>query len=264
MQNISEFVTLGKQHFENKEYDRASKYLQKVISMNYKYADVYNMMGVIAHVGGRFASAIRYFQEALELNPTYTEAILNLAVLYNDLGQYDDAKKLYGELKSSSKKSSGEIEPVLKGKLSNLHAEIGDIYRSVGLYNHAIEEYSKALKLNPNYFDIRTKLGQAFREEGKLDESVKELSAVIKLKKSYAPALVQLGLTYYTLDKLPNAKKSWKEALDAEPENKYAQMYLKLCETPSEAVPTLESPAPHKEHVAPAKKQAAKSSKRKK
>ncbi|NLD27900.1 MAG: lipoprotein NlpI [bacterium ADurb.Bin270] len=231
--NVGELVTLGKQHFENREYERAAKYLQKVIEMECKYADVYNMMGVMAHDGGRFATAMKYFQEALNLNPTYTEAVLNLAVLYNDLGQYEDAKKLYNDLKQTSKKVSGKIEPVLKGKLSNLHAEIGDIYRSVGLYDHAIEEYTKALTLNPNYFDIRTKLGQAFREDGKLKESVKELAAVVKIKKSYSPALVQLGLTYYSMEKLPDAKKLWKKALEADPQNKYAQMYLKLCDSTS-------------------------------
>ena len=39
------------------------------------------------------------FFMALSINPRYTEAMLNLAVLYNDLGQYAEAKKLYGKLK---------------------------------------------------------------------------------------------------------------------------------------------------------------------
>ncbi len=235
MKQTRELVTLGKQHFDNKEYDRAEKYLQQVLQLDIKYADVFNMLGVIAHVKGRFASAIDYFTKALDINPRYTEATLNLAVLYNDLGQYTDAKKLYGNLRKNTGKVYGQVEPVLRGKLSNLHADIGDIYRSIGLYPFAIDEYEKALQLNPSYFDIRTKLGQALRENGKCDDSLKEFKKVLKSDPKYCPALIQQGITFYTMDRITNAVKSWRAALDRDPENKYAQMYLRLCDATSKS-----------------------------
>lgn len=228
METIKELITIGKQHFDNKEYARAESYLKRALEQSGRYADVLNMLGVISHVEGRFASAIDFFRKALEINPRYTEATLNLAVLYNDLGQYAEAKKLYGKLKGVSGKANTQIEPVLRGKLSNLHADIGDIYRSIGLYSHAIEEYKKALNLNSNYFDIRTKLGQALREHGKALDSVRELKSVLDKNKKYSPALVQLGITYYTMGKIKDAKEQWGEVISAEPGNEYARMYLRL------------------------------------
>lgn len=230
MQTLGELLARGKQYFDNKQYGQAESCLRRALDNKGCYADVFNMLGVISHADGRFANAIKFFNEALKLNPRYTEAILNLAVLYNDLGHYKKAKNLYTKLKGNARSSSPQIEPVLRGKLSNLHADTGDIYRSIGLYGYAIDEYKKALNLNPTYLDIRTKLGQALRENRELASSLKELKAVLRAKGTYCPALIQLGVTCYAMGNHSEAKRYWKQALSKEPDNKYARMYLRLCE----------------------------------
>jgi tetratricopeptide (TPR) repeat protein len=229
--DANELVNIGKKHFEKKEYHKAENYLRQALEKGVKYADVYNMLGVIDHIEGKFDIAIDMFKKALKINSGYTEAIINLAVLYNDLGHYEDAKKLYTKLSQSHKGKKHKIEPVLKGKLSNLHANIGDIYRSLGLYDHAIEEYVKALSLNPTYVDIRTKLGISYRENDELQKSLSELKKVTKGDSSYITARIQLGVTYYSMGKLTEAKKQWNTALKKDPKNEYAQMYLRLAES---------------------------------
>ncbi len=230
MDNISELVATGKHYFEQKDYPKAESYLRQVLDKTDRYADVLNMMGVIHHADGRFSSAIEMFRHALSVNPRYTEAIMNLAVLYNDLGQYDDARKLYQQLKKIPKAKGQAIEPVLRGKLSNLHASIGDIYRSAGVHKLAIDEFEKALKLNPTYVDIKTKLGQSLREDGQTGKALKVLKEAIKAKSGYTPAHIQLGLTYYSMGKIAEAKKEWKVVLAKDPGNDYATMYLRLIE----------------------------------
>lgn len=228
--DLNELVTIGKQFFDKKEYSRADTYLRKALKKGVQYADVFNMIGVVEHIEGKFETAIKMFKEALKINPNYTEALLNLAVLYNDLGHYGDAKKLYSNLHKTSKTKQRQIEPVLKGKLSNLHANIGDIYRGLGLYPHAIEEYKKALELNPTYVDIRTKLGISYRENGELAKSLAELKKVVQADQKYIHAHIQLGVSYYSAKKLALAKKEWNNALKKDPKNEYAQMYLRLAE----------------------------------
>lgn len=231
-QDVNEIVSLAKQLFDNKEYHKAEAHLRQVIKKGIKYADVHNMLGVIEHMAGKFDAAIDLFKSALNINPNYTEALLNLAVLYNDLGHYEDAKKLYTNLKKGKKGSKKrEIEPVLKGKLSNLHANIGDIYRGLGLYSHAIEEYQKALNLNSSYVDIRTKLGISYRENTEPAKSLAELKKVVKSDPKYVNARIQLGVTYYSMNKLTQAKNEWKEVIKRDKNNEYAKMYLRLADS---------------------------------
>lgn len=228
--SIQEMVESGKQYFEQKDYAKAEHVFKKILSHQPNYADILNLLGVIHHIEGKFDSAIDLFEKSLKINPRYTEAILNLAVLYNDLGKYKDAKKLYAQLKKNQTIKHKHIEPVLKGKLSNLHADIGDIYRNLGLYEHAIDEYKKALNLNPKYVDIKTKLGIAYRENKQLKESLLELTDATKTDAKYITAKIQLGVTYYSMGKMNDAKKQWNQILEKDPGNEYAKMYLKLCE----------------------------------
>jgi tetratricopeptide (TPR) repeat protein len=228
MQNIQELVTKGKLAFENKEYAAAETLLKQVASRGVEYADVFNILGVIAHAEGKFQQAIEHFEKALKRNPHYTEALLNLAVLYNDLGKYADAKKLYAKLRKGKETEPRQIEPVLQGKLSNLHADIGDIYRNIGLYSHAVQEYQKALQHNPSYADIRLKLGMALRDAGELATAITELKSVIRQEPKYTDAHVQLGITYYAMGKAADAKKAWQQALKLAPTHAHAEMYLRL------------------------------------
>lgn len=237
--NVKEWVSLGKKFYQQREYSRAEDFLRRVVKQNPNYADVQNMLGVIYHTGGRFGDAITSFEQALTINPNYTEALLNLAVLYNDLGEYKSARKLYDRLhsrkpkstaKNAGKKKSREIEPILKGKLTNMHADIADIYFGLGFYAEAITEYKQAIILNPDYSDIQTKLGVALREDGDLKESEKILKEAVKQRKDYYNARVQLGVTQYAMGSIAEAKKSWSATLKADPENSTAKMYLSLIE----------------------------------
>lgn len=228
MQSTQELVGKGKTCFENKEYLQAEAMFRQVVARGVEYADVFNMLGVINHNEGKFQQAIDFFEKALKRNPHYTEALLNLAVLYNDLGKYAEAKKLYGKLRKGKGTEPRQIEPVLQGKLSNLHADIGDIYRNIGLYSHAVAEYQKALQHNPHFVDIRLKLGMALRDAGEMATAINELKNVIKQEPKYADAFVQLGITYYAMGKAPDAHKSWQQALKFSPNHAHAEMYLRL------------------------------------
>ena len=161
-------LSKGREHYAAKDYDKAEAYLVKVVDAGVRFADVFNMLGVIYHGKGQMALAQDNFEKALGLNPGYTEAALNLAVTYNDVGQYVKAKELYSQITSFKKLSKKEMEPVAKGKLANMHAELGRAYMDVGDPEKAIEQFRRALDMCPNYVDIRTQLGQALREAGKV------------------------------------------------------------------------------------------------
>lgn len=237
-EQVKEWILLGKKLYQQHDFDRAEDMLRRAARQNPNYADVQNMLGVIYHAAGRFGDAIKSFEAALKINPHYSEALLNLAVLYNDLGQYKSARTLYDRLRTRSKtarangKKPGkdrEIEPILRGKLTNMHADIADIYFGLGLYAEAIAEYRQALGLSPMFADIQTKLGIALREHGDHPESVKILREACKPGTKYHHARVQLGVTLYAMGKTAEAKKAWNETLKNDPNNAAAKMYLSLC-----------------------------------
>ncbi len=219
---------LGKKHFESRNYARAERCFLKLHRAGSRYADVLNMLGVIYHIEGKFNNAIESFEEALRINPHYAEATLNLAVLYNDLGEYAKAKNLYNRVQK--RKTTSDLDPILRGKIANMHAHLGDTYRGVGKFTEAIEEYKKALKLCPTFADIRTKLGISYRENKQTDLSIRELTQTLSQTPSCKGARIQLGITYYITGQKTKAARAWQEVLKQDKNNEVARLYLRLCE----------------------------------
>ena len=130
----------GKRAFQQHNYETAQKLFTKLIRKRPYFADVYNMLGVIYHNSGQFNDAVKFFEKALKINPKYTEALLNLAVLYNDLGKYKRARELYAKVQEKSREQKGsKMDPFIRAKLANRHAEIGDIYEGIGFFREAVE-----------------------------------------------------------------------------------------------------------------------------
>lgn len=231
MDEIRALFSEGKKAFQQHQYEHAQKIFLQLIQKKPYFADVYNMLGVISHNSGQFTDATGYFEKALKINPKYTEALLNLAVLYNDLGEYKKARALYAKVQEKSREHKGsKMDPFIRAKLANRHAEVGDIYEGIGFYKEAIEEYRKALHLGPTFLDIRCKLAVCLREMGKHRDAIEEFKRVLKANPKYHYAGVQLGVTLYASGKTKEAVAQWKKTLKAEPGHEGAKMYLRLAE----------------------------------
>lgn len=223
-------VEQGKVFYINQNYKKAEACFRKAVAGNRDFADVYNYLGLIAHDQTRYVDAIEAFEKALKINPRYTEALLNLSILYNDMGEYEKAKKLVKRSREDAKKRGAAIDPFIRSKLANKHADVGDLYHGVGVFDMAVSEYRKALELEEGYADIRTKLAVCLRELGKKADALAELKKAVQLSPEYADAQVQMGITYYSMGKTADARKVWKAASRKFPQNKALKMYLGFSE----------------------------------
>ena len=227
-ERLREHYILGKEAFQSGRFDEAKEHLLKFIEEVDTFADVYNILGVISQLEGDVVKAKWYLEKAISINPHYVEAALNLAIVYSDLGEYEKAREAYEKAKVGARVKSGDKrikDNFVKAKLANLHAQIGDIYAGLGLYEDAIQEYQKALKLQPSYADIRNKLGMAYKEVGRFDEAIAELQKAIEINPRYVQAFINLGLVYYTRGEKERAKQLWKEIMLEFPDNQLAKLY---------------------------------------
>lgn len=228
-ENVRKNLTRGREHYRAGEYDEAARALAPLAAANLPFADVYCMLGVIHHVNGRLDRAEELFVEALRLNPAYTEAAMNLAVTYNELGRYAEAREVHDKLLAARKRgASGAVDPYVKGKIANMHAEVAEAYEQASLHREAAREYQHALELQPGYLDLRTRLGVALRAAGDTDGAIRQLEQVKRENPKLVPALLQLGMTYFLAGRHADAEQEWQAVLFLAPDNKFAKMYLGL------------------------------------
>jgi tetratricopeptide (TPR) repeat protein len=187
------------------------------------------MLGVIYHAQGRFSDAEEAFENALRLNPRYTEAALNLSVTYNDRGKYERAREVYTKAVSASVGQPNALDRYARGKLANMHADLGAAYAGLAMFDEAVREYSKALDLCSDFADLRVRLGNVYRDMGMFHAAVAEFEHAKKLRPDFIPARIHLGVTMFSLGRKEAAIAEWQEVLKIDPANKSAQLYIRMC-----------------------------------
>ncbi len=224
----------GADAFARGEYAEAERCLAAVLVRHRDYADIYSMLGTIFHVKGQFTKALRLFARALEINPAYTEAKVNLMILLQDLGRYDRATQILRHIQRSSDALPQSPDPLSKNKLANLHAVTGDMYQMLDLYDAAVDQYEAALDLRPNFTDIRLKLARAFKAKGQLEFAETQTRACLKTRPDHNEARVFLGTLLMAQGRRTQAVEAWQQVMTLEPGNTEARDLLRMAGVPVE------------------------------
>jgi tetratricopeptide (TPR) repeat protein len=218
---------LGRRCFERGDTETSLPHLTRLIQTR-NFADVHYMIGVMYHRKGDLAAAAHSLREALRINPSYSEALLALANVYESQGDFDRSREIAERAGRIADSADDVIDATTRGKLANLQAALGDAYREVGELREAIEAYRKALDRCPDFHDIRHRLGLALREAGLPNRALAEFRRVLRAHPDYHDAAVQAGLTLYTLGRSEDAVREWQAVIRANAEHTEARMYLRM------------------------------------
>ncbi|MEN3046324.1 MAG: tetratricopeptide repeat protein [Candidatus Hydrothermales bacterium] len=219
----------AKRLYNEGKFWEALRLMKDLAEKRKNYADFQHFLGVIYYSLGMLDESINQFEKALEINPNYIEAHLNLSIALNDKGDYLKAKEHY-EKAAKLEREGSRIPVSLRNNLANTYMRIGDSFFEIGEYERAKEEYEKAIEIAPFFLDIRTKHAKTLMHLGEIDKAIKSLEEVIFLNPKYEEAKVTLSICYYKKGEKEKAKKTLEEVLRENPSNTKAKTYLKMLE----------------------------------
>ena len=124
-----------------------------------KDAVLRNKIGIAHHQLMHLDTARKYYEQAVKLKPTYSEAINNLGTVYY-------ANKNYRRAISQYKKAI-KIAP----DSASIHSNLGTAYFARNQIVLATEEYGIALKLDPNVFEHHSSYGVMLQERSVQDRA---------------------------------------------------------------------------------------------
>jgi len=90
-------------------------------------------------------------------------------------------------------------------------------------FDAAINNYKKALKINPDYADAYNNMGNALKDKGDLEAAIESYNQALKIKPDYAQAYNNIGIALKDKGDLEAAIESYKQALKIKPD--YAHAY---------------------------------------
>lgn len=236
--NNEQLLKTARECFDKQEYKKAQVVLNEIIESDDRNVDALFLLANIFHINGEIGKAIKAFTKVLNLNPEHTDAAISLSVLYNDIGQYEDAKKVFdtaNERVKGKNKGSGLMEDKhINKKFASKHYEIADLYLSYNRYDEALFEFNKVIGLDPENLEARIKIAKVYAKKGFIAKAIEELRNLKNEEPSYAPARIALGVIHYGNGNVLEAQAEWEKVLMKDPFHAEASMYMNLSKTATE------------------------------
>jgi CHAT domain-containing protein/Flp pilus assembly protein TadD len=153
-----------------------------------------------------FEAALKSFDQALELNPKYTDALTGKGVSLNNLKCYSEA------LKPSV--HAINLDP------KHAHAWYVKGYAEayLGLYKNAIESFDQAIGLNLDFYDSWHRRGLALAALKCHEDASVCFDRAIKLKPDFLEAWNSYGATMFNLERYETALTSFDHVLKLKPD----------------------------------------------
>lgn len=216
------------EHLNRGDFPQAEAMIREKLSKDPNSADGYYFLGVLNYFQGKLGPTVEHLRHSLSIDPKHTDAAICLSVLLNDIGKYDDAKRVFEQANQSvAHKHTGDDVEVDR-KFAVKHLELADLYFRYRRYDESIEEYSKAALLDPTAHEIRIRRAKAYAKKGFLTRSMQELQQLKNEAPQFIPARIQLGLLHYSQGNVLDAELEWETVLDLDPDNREARAYLDM------------------------------------
>jgi tetratricopeptide (TPR) repeat protein len=168
-------------------------------------------LGIFLIQEGKTDEAISFLTTALKIQPANRKAIINLADLFYNKGDYQ--KALYYYFKGLW----------LSPDDGNMLFQIGNIFVLTKKPAKAIDFYKQAIQINPSDASYYNNLGRAFFELGDVDKAIEQYKkALIKLPCN-VDAYLNIGQAMEVLGQTDEALTNYFSALKCNPGNATAQ-----------------------------------------
>jgi tetratricopeptide (TPR) repeat protein len=159
---------------------------RRALELDSQSPEAYNLLGYVAALQGEFEDAIEHYRQAIALDDTYLEAMLNAAEVYvHPLGEYDEAI-LMCDLALDLAETDDEVVDALLLKFDALLGQNRtDEARAL------CARFPKGPFDNPNHAFL---VGRAFYEVGNVAEAAPLVEDATRSNPANAEAFYYLGL----------------------------------------------------------------------
>ncbi|WP_144107049.1 tetratricopeptide repeat protein [Paraburkholderia sp. BCC1886] len=165
---------------------------------------------------GRLDDAQSYWRRAIETNPAFVDAYLNLGKLLKGLDRLPDLEQLYRQLLA--------VHP----DFADAHNHLGSALQDQGRPAEAEASYRRAATLSPERAEFHYNLGVVLRPLGRWDEAAEAYRRAVATSPDFVIAHSNLGNVLKELGRLPEAETAYRQALAIRPGYPVAKFALAL------------------------------------
>jgi len=176
---------------------------------------------------GKYKDAEVYVQNALEKNPNDLKARAYLGEIYSAEYKLDAAEKEFNKILEKNPNNAaahnglGEVYYRRTASSNMVFRGNAEFY-----YNKALQQFTLAVKSNPNYYQAYDNAGKILFEAGRADDAQKYFQKALSIRPDYSKAIENSGKVLYSKNQLGAAIDKYKEAIRVNSKNSSAYCSL--------------------------------------
>jgi len=171
----------------------------------------YAVLGQLDYVKGEYENSLRKLIAGSYVNPQ--DSNIKWLITYVEKQMGVSEQTLQDRIKANSK----DIDA---------HVKLGTVYQNQGTFDKAIEEFKKAIELDPNSMVAHSSLAYIYEDQNRLDEAITEFKELLRIQPNLPQIHVGLGFLYEKQGMLDDAISEMKKAIRIEPKYSVAMINL--------------------------------------
>jgi len=201
---------LGNHHLDCGRWDQAAEAFHQAAEINDRAMTNYVGLGVAQLAAGKKAEAMNSFDLASAIEPNSTLLMSEIARLQLKAAVADEFLKSFrggqdmpiAEIDLDNddllhKQIERHAEQVMQhGNHADVRYHYGVLLRAENRTGEAMEQFAKAVEINPTYIQAIIKLGICRQEVGMADEAIETFKRALELEPTYVDLPYRLGLLY--------------------------------------------------------------------
>ena len=215
--SVAPRLNLAKVSLQKKNLAKAKNYLEEVISIDSQEIEAYYLLANIETRQGDREAALAAYQKIIQVDVKQLQAFYMSGILQMDLGDLDAAKATVDKILASfaDRPEGSRLNGLLlyrQGKYaeakialeSSLQKQqhllsyffLGLSYYGLEQYELALNQFQKALDLNPGFERARVLVSMTLLKQKRLDDAIIEIQKVLRTNPNNAYAHNILGSAY--------------------------------------------------------------------
>jgi len=209
---------LGSVYLQQQKPKEARESFERVLKLQASYPgtipNAWNNLGILSARQGDAATAIEFFQQALQIDPAHLIALLNLGNAYRQRKEWAEARKTL--------ERAFEVAP----DDPEVNYSLGMVCAQLEESDRAYEYLKRAVMLRPVYPEALNNLGVLFLRTRRPEEAIHSFEESIRVAPEYDQSYLNLARAYAIQGQREKARQALLELLKQHPDHAQAKAEL--------------------------------------
>ena len=214
--SIDVLYGMGRAYKELYMFEDSLKYYNQALKLE-PTAKSHKLMAKCLYAMGKKENAIEIYDKILKINPNDVEAYFNKGICLSNLNLKEEAIQMYNK--------TIELNP----NYIDAYFQRGYCYYNLKKYQKAMQEMNKVLQLDQNYYQAYYEKGFCFQKMKRYEEAIIEISKAIQLNRYFEKAYFQRGYCCELINDFSSAIEDYKKVIELNKNSYKVYFRLGLC-----------------------------------